>query len=256
LAEDPYQPAALRDELTALLEMGRWSEALQPLRVLLELYPDDSALRFEQAALLMRLRRFSEALVVLKRVVQERPDWSRGWFNLAAAHQALGHLAEARWAWDRTIELSPSSEALARRAEVLLDLHEWSAAAADCRRVLESEPDTPDVLLNLSLALSKLGRSDQARSGLLEYLERHPCHVPVLNRLAELSWADCQTPADDARELCDQAITWWRRSLECDPTQTEVKEHLAAAGAWPSSGKRPAGSVQETDKRGMPLQER
>lgn len=242
LRSEPNHSAALRDLAAALVALGRWDEAANTLARLVELGPDDAGLRFEHATVLIQSRRWIEALTALKVVVEQTPNDARAWFNLALCHQAVGHLAEARAAWNRTIELQPSPAAFARRGEVLLDLHEWSAAAADFERVLAQEPDTSDATLNLSLALWKQGRTDEGRARLLRFLETHPRHVPVFNRLAAIAWADCQSGTGDWRSSCAEAIAWCRRSLDCDPEQPELQALLDSAtkaGGAESAGPGP-----------------
>lgn len=224
----PDSEAALRDIWAAAAELERWWEAAAALERLTELHPDDVALGFERGVVLLRLRRTVEAVPVLRAVVAARPDHARAWFNLAVAHQAAGHLGEARAAWDRALALAPSAEAHAQRGQVLLDLGEWAAAAADFEAVLAREPDAPDAVLNLALALARLGRADAARERLAAFVERHPRHVPALNRLAELAWAACEA-AGTATGGCPEAAAWCRRSLAVAADQPEVAALLAQA---------------------------
>ncbi len=229
LRDEPNHEIALRDELAALAELGRWSEAAQTLTRLRELCPDDMDLCFEQAAVLLRLRRPVEAVTLLSTVVERQPDSARAWFNLAVAHQSLGHLGDARRAWDRSIDLSPTAQARAQRGVILLDLHEWAAAAADFEAVLQEQPQGVDAVLNLALAQWKLGRGEDARAQLLGLLERQPKHVPALNRLAEMAWTSWQAgPAENAASR-EEAVKWCRRSLDIDAHQPEVQAWLESA---------------------------
>lgn len=229
LRDDPWHERALRDQVAALAELGRWREAAETLACLVQLNPDDADLRFEQAAVLLRLRRWVEAVGVLNMVVAQRPEHARAWFNLAAAHQALGHLHDAHRAWNRTIELAPSPEAHAQRGIVLLDLNDWTAAAADFRTVLQHEPEAADATVNLALALWKLGRVEEARGHLLGLLERHPRHVPALNRLAEMAWAVYQAAPAENEALREETVAWCRRALAIDPYQPAVQALLDEA---------------------------
>ena len=231
LRDDPDHERALRDELAALAELNRWPEAAQTLARLRCLRPDDLDVDFDYAAVLLRLHRSVEAITLLNEVVARQPEHARAWFNLAVAHQSLGHLAEARRAWDQAITLKPTLPAYAQRGTVLLDLHEWEAAATDFETVLKQQPDAADATLNLSRALWKSGRSDQARERLRALLERHPEHIPALNRLAEMAWDAYQaSPAGNAA-LRDEALDCWRRSLRADATQSEIQARLAEAQA-------------------------
>lgn len=228
LADDPDHPLALRDACEALTVLRRWPELADALARLRRIRPDDDALTFEHATVLMRLRRWMEGLPLLKRLVERQPDDCRAWFNLAVTHQALGQLADARRAWDRTIALRPDAAALARRGEVLLDLREWAAAAADFQTVLLALPDSPDAVLNLALAWWRMGQVDEARAGLRDWLTRHPRHVPALNRLAEIAWTVCRSDPATHTAACREATACWQQSLEIDPHQPEISKHLEA----------------------------
>lgn len=234
LADDPEHPRALRDACAALATLHRWGEVADVLVRLRRLDPENDALTFEHAVALMRQRRWMESLPLLKRLVERHPDERRAWFNLAVAHQAVGHLADARSAWDRVITLRPDPAALARRGEVLLDLREWAMAAADFQSVLAAQPESADAVLNLALAWWRMGRLNEARDCLRSFHERHPRNVSILNRLAELTWAACQTDPARHEPDCREALAWWRESLAIDPDQPAVRTQLETAEQDPA----------------------
>jgi tetratricopeptide (TPR) repeat protein len=230
LATDPSNAAALHDGLAAAQQLGRWAEARRMLARLVEVEPENTEVRFEYAVTLMRLSRWVDAVHALQTIVEQEPEHGEAWYNLAIAHQALGHLADARRAWDRAIELLPDNpDTYAHRGEVLLDLHEWSAAATDFEAALQREPDDVEAALNLSLALWKLGRLDGAQERVAGVIERHARHVPALNRMAELCWALYEMAPETNRAQREAAITYWHRSLEIDRSQSAVEAALEAA---------------------------
>ncbi len=232
LSADPDHPPALADAAAALADLKLWPAAVELLDRLVKLEPGDPAARGRYAAALMQVRRFSDALAQWKVLVEWDPADERAWFNLAVVHQALGHLAEARQAWGRVIELSPSPAAFSRRGEVLLDLHEWDAAAADFERVLAVEPADEAATLNLSLARWRGGQVEAARALLDARLAAEPCDVRALNRLAEMAWEVAQDAAATPAARCaaaGAAAERWRSSLACRGDQPEVRDLLAAA---------------------------
>ena len=107
-------------------------------------------------------------------------------------------------------------------AEVRLD-HEIAAA-------LQREADDVESALNLSLALWKLGRLDEAQAHVAGVIERHARHVPALNRMAELCWALYEVAPEANRVQREAAISYWRRSLEIDRSQSAVEAAVEAAG--------------------------
>ncbi len=232
LEHAPYHPAALRDERNALLQLGRWREALASTGRLLELFPDDAELLADRAALLLSLDRALDAIPLLDRVVSKDPNDVRAWYNLAVAHQSLGHLADARDAWEAVIARAPSAEAYAHRGVVLLDLHQWQAAAADFEAALAETPAAHDVALNLALALTKLGRFEEARARLRTILDANPRHVPALNRMAALYAQQARGDERLSHALRAAAADYAQRSLAVDPNQpatVALLEQLKAA---------------------------
>ena len=230
LAGDPYHPTALRDQLAALRELGRWSEAADTLALLIELEPDDVTLRLEQVEALLRAERWAGAIAPLRELVDQVPQNTQAWTYLAAAQQSLGHLHDAWQSWSRVLELKPEDvEACAHRGEVLLALHDWEAAAADFERVRQFAPDDIAATLGLSRALVRLGREQEAQDNVLHLLERHPNHVPAMNCMAELAWLIYQADPVGSRAQLDATITWCRNSLDVDAHQPTTRALLEAA---------------------------
>ena len=228
LRTDPEHPTALRDLAAALAELGRWSEVADVLTRLREQSPDDLELRFALATALMQARRWVATITELRVVVAAQPEHDRAWFNLAVAQQAVGHLADARAAWDRVLTLKPSADAHARRGEVLLDLHEWAAAADDFAAVLREQPDAEDAVLNRALALVQIDGHAQASRELVAFATSHACCVAVLNRLGELAWTAYKASPEEQTAEREEALRRWRESLACDPTQADIR---AAVGS-------------------------
>ena|GEM_PF-1815653 len=214
LLHEPDNIAAVEDAL-AIARRNEWhNEIRELLSRLARQRPDDDAPRYQLAVELMRSKRWVEALPHLTEVARARPDDAQVHYNLAITLQALAHLNQARAAWRRVIELMPDNpDAYVHRGEVLLDLREWSAAAADFEKSLEAAPDDLALTLNLALALTKLGQPDEAYRRLAPMLDDHPGHVPLLNRLAEISWMIYQAnpgknldQARETMEYCDRSL--------------------------------------------------
>jgi tetratricopeptide (TPR) repeat protein len=230
LLSDPYNEAALEAALDLAREFG-WHEAARgALERLVSLRPEKDDLRFELAVQLMQLELWLEAITQLRAIVERDPENGPSAYNLAIAHQSVGHLRDARTTWDRVITLMPENpDAYAHRGEVLLDLESWKAAATDFETALRLEPESIDAALNLSLALSKLGQHVAARDTLLAILERHPRHVPLLNRLAEIAWAAYESAPIANKKAAAETIYYSRRSLAVVPDQPEMESLLDRA---------------------------
>ena len=234
LLDDSHNEGALEEALELARQLDWHNEACDLLSNLLHLRPDDDPLRARLAGQLMALRRWVEAIPHLRQLADKNPQDVRTWHNLAIAHQALGHLRDAYDAWTHVLELTPDSgDAYARRGEVLLDLHDWSAAADDLLHAHESDIQALDVVLNLSIALEKTGELTAARVPLLARLDEEPNHIALLNRLAELSWALYEEDPQTAAAERDEAIRYARQSLEIDADQPDLTAFLQRIEAAP-----------------------
>lgn len=231
LLDDPANEAALASALRLAREREWPVETCDLLARLVLLHPYDADLRFELGTQYMLLRRWVEAIPHLRAAADARPDHVKTLYNLAVAHQALGHLADARREWTRVIELDPHNpDPYVHRGEVLLDLRDWLAAAANFEQALEIEPRALDVTLNLALVRTKLGRAESARALLLPLLAEHPRHVPLLNRLAETTWNVYLSDPAGREDLLRETRDYCDRSLSIVPDQTEIKELREQAG--------------------------
>lgn len=261
LATSPNSVAALRDLYEASRALGDNREALAALSRLSELTPEDVLLREALASEAIRQRRFLLAIEPLRQIVAERPDNAAAWHNFAIAHQALGHLAEAREAWTQVLRVRPDDvEALSRRAEVLLDLAEWSAAADDLEQELATlaGPDaTPTdqrtrdrqvgALLNLALARLAGGDLPAAEAAARQALGQMPDAVPTLVRLGEILVEKSRdlsfTPSVRAAAR-DEAATLLRRALALDADQPDIAALLEElSGGSTNSSAPPAASA-------------
>lgn len=237
LRTDASNVGALRDAATALRDLERWDQAAVMLRRLLE-FENVTAVRFELAMSLVRQRLWTEAIPLLRDVVADggATDASdpaaevrrlTAAYNLALSLQAARRINESRHAWDDVIELWPDNEdARARRGEVLLDLHEWSAAAADFAAAGAAQPNDVGIVLNLALARYQAGDAAGANDALLAFVERNPTNVPAMNRLAELHWTLYRI--DPASRDADRraAQQWCERSLAIDERQPLIQALL------------------------------
>lgn len=230
LLEDPSNEAALRAALRLARQHAWPNEACDLLARLVQLRPDDPELRYQLGTQYMLLRRWVEAIPHLRAAAEARPEHLESIYNLAVAHQALGHLEAAGRAWTRAIELDADNpDPYVHRGEVHLDLKDWASAAADFEQARRLESDQPDVILNLSHALVRLDRTEQARELLLSALAEYPRNVPLLNRLADTTWRLYEFGTRDKLRLALEIREYCERSLALVPDQPEIAELLERA---------------------------
>ena len=215
LSDSADHPDAWREAADAAIAASRWALGVRYLARVVELAPDDARAHFDHAAALLRLGRWTEAIRSLESVVQLKPDWHEAWSNRPAGSAGSAGVGRGRG------------------AEVGRECAGWRAAADDLRSVLEHDPADATAALNLSLALEQLDELDAARGVLRNLLVRHPRHVPVLERLAELSWSAWQRSAGTIEADRAEAIGCWRAVLAIQPHRHDIVERLREAGAPP-----------------------
>jgi tetratricopeptide (TPR) repeat protein len=239
--------------LADLMNAGRYTDAENAARVLLERHPDLGFLWKVYGVAL--LRQAKDALPVLHRATQLLPDDADTHYYLGDAMQSRNHLAGAIASYNRALELRPNyapalvelantlrnagrpAEAVAayRRAlelqpavaevhnnlgNVLLQLHQIDAAAASYRRALEINPDFAAAHSNLGNALRSLGRAAEALVSYRRALEIKPGFADAHNNLGNALL--------QLRQV-DEAVKSYRRALEIKPDFADAHSNLGNA---------------------------
>ncbi|MGE0454562.1 MAG: sulfatase-like hydrolase/transferase [Vicinamibacteria bacterium] len=204
----------------ALLELGRFAEAIAPLEVALRLSPRTTTLRAALAHAQAGAGRFEEALATTEAGLAESPRHvallrmkgrlllQRGATeqalaalqagreadprdvllraDLANALRGLGRLPEALAEAEAAVEVDPrSAEALVAQGACLAQLGRFDEARAAMARALESAPGHPDAMFFLALADLREGRKAEAAATLEDLLRRAPSYPRAREALAE-----------------------------------------------------------------------
>ncbi len=162
-----------KEEARALSAQGRFVEAAERLRVLVDEDPSDPEILFRYGAALTQAGEYSPAYFPLRRAMED-PDWVvPAGLTLASGATATGNSDSAALILDEVLVADPDNvEALVARsnARVLTRRH-YEGALADADRVLELDPDNLRVLTYRVVSLLGLARIDEAGEA-LETLER------------------------------------------------------------------------------------
>jgi len=204
----------------ALLELGRFSDAIAPLEVALRLSPRTPTLRAALAHAQAGAGRFDEALATADAGLAESPRHAallrmkgrlllqRGAAqealaaleagraadprdvllraDLANALRGLGRVPEALAEIDAALQVDPrSAEVLVAQGACLAQLGRFDEARASMGRALESAPGHPDALFFLALADLREGRKAEAAARLEDLLRRVPGYPRAREALAE-----------------------------------------------------------------------
>ncbi len=204
MAAHPESYVALTERAQALLKKREWEAAKEPLRKLIERYPNqheaDSAY-----VMLARVHRelgeTEEELAQLRKVVELSSD-------AAPAHERLIEIGTARKDWALVRE---STEALAAinplrptlhraRAEAAAALKNPQEAIAAYETVLKLDENAPpETHFRLAQQYRAAGQAEPARRRLLEALEETPRYREALKMLVEMN-AGTASPGERPRE--------------------------------------------------------
>lgn len=227
----PNYPEALSNLAKARAQQGQSHVALDLYRQSLRIEGDNATTWNNIAFLHLQRREHRDALDAALQAVRLQSDLAPAHLNRALALVELGDQLEATAAFERAIEINPSSvttwEAFAAFA-----LRHRSAAEAESvhRRSLESVPAHAPLLYGLGLTLVSQNRRADAAHAFREAVAAQSNHVGALNNAAWLaSTSDQSTPDEIAA-----AVRWAERAVQltgrqqADPLSTLAASYAAA----------------------------
>ena len=138
----PELIAARRVLMLAYGRLGQLDQARPHAEAIVREHPDDVEALTVMAKLCLAGNRMAEAVPLLQRVTAADPARGEAWGDLAVALSFTGDLQGAIRAAEQALKLDPAdSKARFTKAGCLLDLGRKQEAAAECRTLLEHDPD-------------------------------------------------------------------------------------------------------------------
>jgi predicted O-linked N-acetylglucosamine transferase (SPINDLY family) len=231
-----------------LFKRGRAQEAELACRSRLAVAHQDTEALSLLAEIHLSTGRTAGALDLLKRLTELRPQDAGAQRRLAAALLSIGRPAEAADALRAAITIDPSStRAHNNLGQALMQLGRWADAVASCREALRLDPGYAIAHVNLGLALTGIGELDQAAESFGRALAAAPRMAEAWagrgavyarqQRFAEA--LDCLETAlrlrpGDAATLTQQAFVLLSlqrpaEALQCTALALQADENTAAA---------------------------
>jgi tetratricopeptide (TPR) repeat protein len=222
---DPSRTDSLRSLAVALVAARRFDEVVPVYEAILGAAPADPAGRFNLALALSRIRDFGRAETEYRKLLAEHEDHVRGWYNLATLYQAQGKLHDAMRTWKEVVRLAPQlPSAHACLGEVLLDLGKRDEAMLAYAEAAKLRPKEVGAWLNLAAAARAAGSYGRAVLALQRATQLAPEDADVWARLGE-TLIELHRATDKPEPLAE-AVEAWRRSLQLDADQTELRRNL------------------------------
>ncbi len=254
----PKDPKAYEKGVEAVLglyDQGRLREALDHLRLLIDLYPSQADLHNLAGAANAGTGQLEAAVESYGRAIELKPDYAEAYSNRASVLIGLQRLEEALATCDKAIALQPDNAgAHTNRGIVLKLLDRPEQAVRSYDAALRLSPASAETHYNRANALLELKRFDDAVAGYDKAIELRPTYIVAhsnrgnalkeLKRLHEAldSYGRAIALKPDYAEAhsnlgvalmglkrLDEALTSCRKAADLQPDSGEVHYNLAIA---------------------------
>jgi protein O-GlcNAc transferase len=188
-----------------LSALGRWEDAVGPLRETVQLAPNHVEANERLALALAQTGRHDEAIAIFQQVLKQDPNRASACDHLGTALAKCGRFDEACACFQAACEISPANAEFHFKLGVVRDKRgRYTEAVESFRQAMQRAPERVDIQRNLALALLELGRFDEAVIVLQQALKRQPRYPEGLNALGIVSQKQGQLEA--AATAFQQAI--------------------------------------------------
>ncbi len=163
----PRYPEAQYNMGLALSRQGRLAEALEHLRAAASLRPDSADTQLTLGAVCARMGAMKEAAEHFSAAARIAPGSSQVQHNLGQALEMLGDLEGAAEHLASAVALDPGlTQNLGSLGWIRARQNNWSAAAEWFRKAVAARPAAADLRFALGLALTKVGKDEEAAAQL------------------------------------------------------------------------------------------
>jgi Flp pilus assembly protein TadD len=137
--------------------------------------PGNARARANLGNALLEAGRYAEAVPHLEQAVRLKPDFAQAWNNLGKALGMLGDTEKAKTHFAEALRLMPNyAEAHYNLGTALVEQRKLEEAVVHLREAVRLKPHDPDAHNNLGNALTQLGRLDEAAAHLAEAARQNP----------------------------------------------------------------------------------
>ncbi len=229
----------------------KWKDEGTFYRHVVTVSPHDTFAHLNLASYYTEQGRYDEAIQALKVVLEEAPQWDV-WFQLGRIHQAQGDMSKAQEFYHQSILLNPKAAASFHQLGIIYDMggeeeqalrafmkalesnpdlwqswiylgNIWLRRGADekalamYQKALELHPEDPGAYIVIGRALGHLGHREEARAAFQQALALDPRSVEALIYLGAAYGNLAQF---------DRAMRVWKRALRIDPHNEEIPRYI------------------------------
>ncbi|KRB85414.1 hypothetical protein ASE00_01030 [Sphingomonas sp. Root710] len=177
----PKDPKAYARGVEAVLvayEQGRLAEALDKVRLLIDLYPSEPDLHNLAGAIFAGTGQFEPAIAAYDRAIGLNPGYAEAHANRASALINLGRHGDALESCDAAIRIAPgNAQAHSNRGIALRQVGRLTEAVSAYDAALRLLPDVPEIHYNRANLLDDLMRHDEAVQGYDRAIALQPSYI-------------------------------------------------------------------------------
>ena len=156
-------------------QQGCYAQALDDLKLAVELAPNDLFVRNAYGMLLCRFERWQEAIAFIRETVAMSPNYAAGHFSLGWALERSGDLDEARAHYEAAVALEPNFvKPMVQLADLAQRRSDRKTAKELAERVLSLDPNNYVALTILGIVAVAENEIDRAESLVTPLLARTP----------------------------------------------------------------------------------
>lgn len=209
---DPSNVAALTGLGETYVRLKRSDKAEASLRKAVDIHPGDASAFNRLGTFLYRSGRYDEAASQYLYVVALQPEDMNGYTNLASTYMLMGDFAAATPAFEKAIEIEPTTTAYSNLGLMRYYLGDFNAAIDSHAKAVELQPNDYLARSNLGDALWVAGREADALQEFAraEALALGAFEVNPNNpfTMMDLAWIQAMLgKPEEARKLMDKALT-------------------------------------------------
>lgn len=168
----------------ALMDDGRFDEALNPFIEAVNLVPDSPRVNHNLGYILQQQGKATEAIHYFEQAVKHNPKYFLAHYNLASALIVTGKIDEAISHYHLALDLLPENrDVLNDLANALVTRGRSVEALSYYDAALRLEPNDPELHNNLGVALIRTGRTEKATDHFRKALQLKPDYVDAHENL-------------------------------------------------------------------------
>ena len=218
LPDNPRAQAQLGD---ALVDAGRFAEAVAAYDSALRIFPDQLLIQIAKARALGGLGRTDEEVAVYRYILERRPKWADARSSLGIALEKQGDLQGAIAEYRQVISLqSDHFNARFNLGLALEAMSDYAGAADEYRVIVAAKPDWGEAHRRLAGVLQKMGALAEAAAAYERTVQLMPDDASLYNTLGAVL---------GALGRYDEAVTWFERALALDPDNDKARANLEHA---------------------------